>query len=260
MTYTVAVTTAPTIEPVTLAEVLTYLRLDATTSTTLASAATAADTSIDVASASGLTVGDTLAVGNETATITGISGTTITITPALPNDVPSGSSVTTGPDHALVASLITAARQHTEAFLGRALNTQTQTLTQDAFRDPTKPNYTPTLRIPNPPTQSVTSITYTKYDQTAGTVTATTYAADTSAEPAVVMLKDSQAWPTDARGEAAVTLTYVAGYGDNRSDVPQGIREAIKRMLALMYARECSDCTRDPTVRALLDPYRVWAF
>ncbi len=117
---------------------------------------------------------------------------------------------------------INAATAHYDGYagaLGRALVTQTWTQTY--------PGLWRRMDLPLAPVQSITSITY--YD-TAGdqqTLTSSLYRLQAGdGWPYVEQDADAEYPATDTR-DAAVTITFVAGYGD-ASDVPDPIRQAIK--------------------------------
>lgn len=274
--YALKVTSAPAAEPITLAETLNYLGLASSASTTLSADAAASATTIQVTSAAGFAVGDTVTVGDETARITAIAGTALTITPALPFAVPSGSSVAAGNDYELVAALITAARQQVEAHLGRALITQSQRLTIDGFYDPTIPARPPTIRLPRPPLQSVESVKYDDVDNTEQTVDTAVYDVDTDGEPGSVYLKPNQWWPTSTSVyHPQVRIAYTCGYGANRGDVPDAIRFGLKQAVAVLWQNDqpgiqservgnisvtYAQATDAPAIHAVLAPYRVWAW
>ena len=272
MPYTLNVTTAPAVEPVTLKDALAFLGLPNSATTTTSADAAAAATSITVASAAGLSVGDTIAVGNETTIITAITGLTLTVE-ALPNAVPSGSIVSAGSDHELVAQLITAARQQVEAYLGRALITQTLQLLTPGFYDPTIPSHPANIRLPRPPLQTVTSVKYIDWSDTLQTVATTTYGVDALSEPGMVYLKMNELWPIDWRlNDPQVQIAYTAGYGANRSDVPAGIRAALKQVVAGAYDAASGNVqsekvgqvqvtySQTPMPSPLLAPFKIWAW
>ena len=70
----------------------------------------------------------------------------------------------------------------------------------------------------------------------------------------VCRLKFDQSWPTTRDQNDAVTLTYGAGYGDDRHDVPLAIRQAIKAYAVYRY----DGSVDEPLLKAarrLLGPY-----
>ena len=149
-----------------------------------------------------------------------------------------------------VANLIVAAREWVEQYTRRALMTQTLRITRD--------DLTSEMFLPRPPLQSVTSITYVDEDGATQTATGTLYDTDTDAEPGRVLLAYEQEWPDVRAHPNAVAVTYVAGYGSNRAEVPYAVREAL-----LLHAEAHYD--RDPrefdnlmrAAKALLAPHRA---
>lgn len=125
-------------------------------------------------------------------------------------------------DDALIGALITAAREMIEERSRRALITQTWRRNLDAWP-------AISLNLPRPPLQSVTSITYTDGDGNTSTVDSSIYSVDTDSQPGRVALAYDQQWPTVATLATLnpIKITYVAGYGDAASDVPQRWKQAI---------------------------------
>ena len=54
---------------------------------------------------------------------------------------------------------------------------------------------------------------------------------DTARKPGTIYLKYNQLWPNTYDQWDAVTVTYVAGYGDNPEDVPAAARSAIQMLV-----------------------------
>lgn len=131
-------------------------------------------------------------------------------------------------DDTLIGNYITAARQWCEAFTRRALVTQTWDLTFDYW-----PTYE--IRLPLPPLQSVTSISYTDQDGSTSTFSSSNYFVDTTGEPGRIVLKSFATWPSVVLREAAgVTVRFVAGYG-NAATVPQAIKSAMLLVVGTLY-------------------------
>lgn len=159
-------------------------------------------------------------------------------------------------EQALVEDLITVARDYAEIETGRQLITATWKLYLKQF--PAQ------IRVPRPPLQSVTSIGYVDQAGAAQTVTATVYYVDTKAAPGLIYEDESQLWPTH-RGEPGdfITVTYKAGYGLTPSTVPEGIRLAIRYLVAHWFDTRQpivigSTVTDIPiTVERLLTHYKV---
>lgn len=143
--------------------------------------------------------------------------------------------VDTTADDTYISACIVAARQSAEDFLGRQLITATWVYKLDAF-PATRYGADAVLYLPRPPVQSVTSVQYVDTAGATQTLSASLYQTDLSAEPARIAPARNQTWPTtDTDTLAAVTITYVAGYGDAASDVPQAIRQAILLTLGHFY-------------------------
>ncbi len=170
--------------------------------------------------------------------------------------------VDTTADDTLIGTLITAARQHVEAHLRRALITQTWELVTDAFP------VGDVLRLPLPPLVSVTSIKYTDEDGAESTFSSGLYVVDTDSTKGRVVLKNGEAWPSVTLAAAnGVRVRYVAGYGE-ASAVPRPIRQAILLLIGTMYEnRESVLVAQGVTVAqltfgvdALLMPYRIFGW
>ncbi len=170
--------------------------------------------------------------------------------------------VDTTADDTLIGTLITAARQHVEAHLRRALITQTWELVTDAFP------VGDILRLPLPPLVSVTSIKYTDEDGAESTLSSGLYVVDTDSTKGRVVLKNGETWPSVTLAAAnGVRVRYVAGYGE-ASAVPRPIRQAILLLIGTMYEnRESVLVAQGVTVAqlpfgvdALLMPYRIFGW
>lgn len=148
--------------------------------------------------------------------------------------------------------------------LGRALISQTWELRLYDFPicpDPIHGDYR--VSIPLPPLQSVSSITYIDTDgvtQTLATGKYTTVAG--GSQKAAVVPAYGESWPSTRDMPDAVTITFVAGYGDTESDVPASIKSAILLMVGDLYDHRESQSVgyevhENPAVNALLAPYEV---
>lgn len=163
-------------------------------------------------------------------------------------------------DDAYITSLIVAARQQAESITRRAFVTQTYKLTMDAF--PCGPIY-----LPRPPLQSVSSITYVDTAGVTQTWSASDYQVEATggpfAPPGRVAPAYGQSYPATRAVFGAVTITFVAGYGSQASDVPQAIRQAILLVLGHWYEHRelavvgTSVVELPRSAEWLLSPYRV---
>lgn len=159
---------------------------------------------------------------------------------------------------AQIAAMAAAAVEHLDGkdgILGRSLVTQSWDLLMDAFPDGA-------FKIPLPPLQSVTSITYIDPNGAEQTLSTDVFAVDAVSEPGVVSLKKGQSWPATLAQRNAVTVSFVAGYGDPTA-VPDRLKSAIKLIVGDMYEnREAAivgvSRTDNPTVARLIFPLRIF--
>ena len=175
--------------------------------------------------------------------------------------------VDTDAEYALIASLVTAAREHAEAFTRRALLEQTWTLTLDGFPAGHQP-----LLLPKPPLIDLTSVSYVSaVDGSTQTWPADDYAVATPGGPYAdfgsLRPAYGESYPADVRDQAnAVTVTFVAGYGASASDVPAAVVQALRLLVSHWFDQRSpvvvgSVVAEVPlAVDALLWPYRVWRF
>ena len=118
--------------------------------------------------------------------------------------------------------MLAAARQWVENRLQRQLITATWKMHLESF--------TPEILIPAKlPVTSIDSIEYYDVDNEQQTVDAELYEADFSSDSRQPRIRPAygETWPTSYARYDAVTVTFKAGYGDAREDVPLGIRHAI---------------------------------
>ncbi len=175
------------------------------------------------------------------------------VEPVALDDVKRHMRLDEGAFNADVTSLIVAARLMAETITRRALNTQTWDYKLDAF-----PNE---LSIPLPPLQTVSSIKYIDVNGVEQTLSASVYDVDTDSEPARVRPAHGESWPSTRDDMNAVVVRFVAGYGNNATDVPETIRQAIK--ILVMHWFENPELTSPlikqapMSVQSLLGNYRV---
>ena len=163
-------------------------------------------------------------------------------------------------------ALISAARQHIEERIGRAIITQTWTLKLDRFpgaeRDASGSCIGGRITMPRPRLQSVSSIAYVDTDGTTQTLSSLLYQVDSSSEPGRIAPAYGQSWPTTREQMGAVTVVFVCGYGSTAAYVPTSIIQAMKLLIGSWYeSREATligtiSSTLDFTLDALLGPYR----
>ena len=163
-------------------------------------------------------------------------------------------------DDTLITSYIAAARRLCERIDWRAYMTQTLEVWLDAWPA------TDILKIPRPPLQSVTSITYYDQSNVAATLSSASYFVDTVSEPGRVVLNYGYTWPsTILRETNGIAVRFVAGYA-SAGNVPQTIKQAILLVVGHWYEnREAvlvGAMSRDIEfgVKSLLDIERAMRF
>lgn len=156
-----------------------------------------------------------------------------------------------------------------EGILNRALMTQTLTYTMDGFPASLyhRPGFGafPTLSrrsgfdLPLPPLQSVSSITYIDDAGDTQTLATSKYRVLNTSNPTRkgrIELAYGETWPTTRLIEQAVTVTYVAGFGD-ATQVPEHYKHLILIMLKELFdGRDPflpTSVERSPAFRGLLE-------
>jgi len=153
-------------------------------------------------------------------------------------------------EDSLISALITAARQKTEEYTRRAFITQMWELALDSASG--------RVYLPRSPIQTINEVTLD------GEIVST--------ENYVLIGQNAfySKIPLRAVNPDGLVICYISGYGDNATDVPQAIRQAILMLVAHLYearegeapqveyevqARAGADIP--PMVTSLLRPYRV---
>lgn len=158
-------------------------------------------------------------------------------------------AVTHDSDDTLIHLYLDAAVAHldgAEGILGRCLVTQTWDWTLDAFEV--------VLTVPLPVLQSVAAITYRDANGQTQTVNAEDYRVTGQ------RITCATGWPSTDGEPGAVTVRFVAGYGDP-ADVPAAIKAAILLFVGDAYAnREAhgEQVFANPAAMNLLRPYKKW--
>lgn len=153
-------------------------------------------------------------------------------------------------DDALITSLIKAAREKGEELSRRAFITQTWEMTMDEWPHELE------MDLLRPPLQSVTSVKYIDLDDVEHTVDSSTYYAVTKREPGELVFKSLES--TSLRREGAITVRYVAGYGDAASHVPERIKSAILSLVAYWYENRESQSVPNDIKHAFVSQRVVW--
>lgn len=159
----------------------------------------------------------------------------------------------------LIRGLVVAARITCEKILRQALITQTLEQVLDTWPDGDR------IELQRPPLQSVTTVKYYGTDDSEQTLSSGLYFVDTVSKPGRVVLNDGESWPTATlRPANAVIVQFVAGHGDDESDVPEHYRHAIRLLVGHWYENPSAVATSGAVpkelalgVRALLGLDRV---
>lgn len=134
-------------------------------------------------------------------------------------------------NEATVGGFIVAGREWVENHTHRALITQTFILKISSF---------PLVReaiieLMGGKVQSVTSIQYVDTSGATQTLATSEYVVDADWEPGRISLAFDKTWPAIREWGLPITITYVAGYGDDPADVPASLRSAIKIIASDLY-------------------------
>lgn len=144
-----------------------------------------------------------------------------------------------------ITGLIEAARLYFEEAARRAFITQTWRLSLDEW-----PDDSDEIELPRPPLQSVTSVVYTDEDGNATTWSTDDYIVDTDSEPGRIVLASNKNWPGVTLYPAnPIQITFVAGYGNDSTDVPATYRQGIKLLIGHWY--ENREATVEATVKKI---------
>lgn len=180
-------------------------------------------------------------------------------------EVKAGARLDGTDEDALLAGLIRSSVEMIDGPDGeiqRALITQTWELRLDAFPGawPTRPyfrwraDFCPDrleIEIPLPPLQEVTSIAYITGGVEA-VLDPSEYRVAGVGDRHRARIRPVTAWPATDDVLEAISITFVAGYGDSWNDVPEMIRHAITATVQGMY-----DGCENGLAEKLLRPYRV---
>ena len=145
---------------------------------------------------------------------------------------------------ALIRAAIKAAREKVETDTHRALITQTWVERLDAF--PAE------FKVHQPPLQSVTSITYTDTSGDTQTLSSSVYTVDIYSLPGRIVTAYGESWPSTRDVPNAVAMTFVAGYGDDRGDVPRPLRQAMLLLVGAWYENR-EDVVSAPNYQVLTE-------
>lgn len=127
-------------------------------------------------------------------------------------------------EDALLALYITAAREHAEGQMGRALAEQTRETSADAFPK------SGVLRLGFAPVVSISSVKYLDEAGAEQALAPSFYTIDARGEPGALVLALGQSWPSTAALPSAVRVQYVCGVS-----APQILKQAVLFLAAHLY-------------------------
>ena len=157
-------------------------------------------------------------------------------------------------EDALLTQYIEDARIYAERITGRKFITQTVTSFHNGF-DEKKEDFESgfrrglisraeagqTLELDFSPVQSITSLSQVQSDNSEVVVPASQYYLDNFDDDMRSYLRSQDGITDGTRSTNSIKVVYVAGYGDNPSDVPSALRRAIIAMVGYLYANR-GDC------------------
>ncbi len=152
----------------------------------------------------------------------------------------------------LVATVITAARQHIEKALQISLISQSLSFFIDGWANSAAP-----VVLPVAPLIQFVSVRTFAPDDTPTSLSTAGFDVDRGPPPRIAM-RSSMALPTALRRLNAIEIAFTAGFGPSASDVPQPIRQALLHLVAHLYENRglSPDETAMPAVDILLAPWR----
>lgn len=203
-------------------------------------------------------------------------------------DMMNFSRIDTDADVITMEAMITAARQEAEKITRRQLITATWELRLDRFpcadwgilsgplhnygrttRNELIPGrgHSQTIFLPMPPLQSIITLKYLDSGGTERTLIENTdFLVDIYSEPARITPNFGYVWPPTYLVINAVRIVFVAGYGDEDTDVPESIRTYIKAAAGTLYENRelflavpgTAGLVSIAFLEGLLDNYRVF--
>lgn len=169
--------------------------------------------------------------------------------------------VDTSDDDTIVTALITAAREFSEHYTGKAFAPVTLEMALDCFPyDADDGDADEGIDLDMPPVASITHVKYTDIDGVEQTITSTNYALSTYGTAARITPVYGYSWPSTQDIENAVRVRYVAGY----TTLPKAARAALLLLIGHLYENRQSvsalTLAEIPMgARALLDTVKDWS-
>lgn len=170
------------------------------------------------------------------------------------------------PDDAIpdeeIESIILVAREKIENEIHRALITQTWQAVYSAFPgDSSCP-----IKLEFPPLQSIVSVKYIDPDEMEQTWDSGLYQVNDKSTPGFILPVSDESYPDTGDVINAVKIEFVAGYGEDGTDVPSPLRHAMKLIIGELYVRReeavmgAAITTVPLSVSNLISPYTIISF
>lgn len=155
-------------------------------------------------------------------------------------------------EDSLLSSMISAARDAVERFLGRALIQQSITITMDYWPGQT-------IRLPVAPLISITEIRTLDEDLVSTVYASSNYFTNPNLEYPELYIKNGCTFPYNtSRFNKGYQIEYKAGYGTAATSVPQAIKTAILLWVAEMYENRIPETIKPPEeAMVLLNQYKI---
>ena len=142
-------------------------------------------------------------------------------------------------------------RELTEKYLGRALISQTLTLSLDSWQFPI-------ILLPRPPLIAITEVRTLDESDVPTVYASSNYYSDTIGEPGSIIIKSNSIVPQNTqRLIGGYEIEFTCGFGSILTDVPQGIREGIKLWATSMYENRVVTKEPPPEAINILSGYRI---
>lgn len=197
-----------------------------------------------------------------------------TIEPVTLTELKASLRVTSTAEDALLTQYITDARLIIERITGRKLISQTITAYYTGTGGTCSTTWWSGTRIGSEndlyggqhleleftPVQSITSLEGVEIDNSETAILSTEYYLDNYDDDMRPYIRPVSFIRSGSRGENNLKSVYVAGYGDNASDVPSAIRRAIVVLSGKLYETrgDCGDsCQAGLGLGGILEPYII---
>ena len=144
------------------------------------------------------------------------------------NEVKEYARIDGSAENNILSGFIKAVRKATENYLGRALISQSLTLSLDYWPGDI-------VLLPRPRLISITEVRTVDEDGTTTAYASSNYYSRVISEPGELVIKQGFSYPdNDDRDHGGYEIEFIAGYG-GVDDVPDNIKEAMKLWVALIY-------------------------